>query len=379
MSWSVVDLFSGPGGMSSGFLNSAFDFTHLGAVDLQKGKPGKDGKGGTTTGCNATYEKNIGVTPFNEDISQLDPRKFRERLEIEQGDLGVLISCAPCTGFSQKMAKNHFEDDSRNQLVSRSALFVREFMPEFFVMENVKELLNGKHRHHFHKLHSMLESLGYRVDAQVYDFSKYGLPQKRIRAVIVASREGIGLQALTKNDMVSRVSTVADLIRGLPELDHGQIDPNDPMHACPSHTEPVLARMQAIPANGGSWADIIDSHPHLLIPSMLNKRDGSFPDVYGRMWWDRPAPTITRECASPGNGRYTHPEQNRLLTVREMALLQGFPADYVFEGTLTQRYNQIGDSVPPMIATKIANNIAAAKNASNSAKLLKANHQPSLF
>jgi DNA (cytosine-5)-methyltransferase 1 len=96
----------------------------------------------------------------------------------------------------------------------------------------------------------------------------------------------------------------------------------------------------------------------LLTPSMFRARPGSFPDVYGRLWWDRPAITITRECAHVGNGRYVHPEQDRLLTVREMALLQGFPADYMFEGPLTARYNQIGDAVPPMIAAQIAAHVA---------------------
>ena len=80
--------------------------------------------------------------------------------------------------------------------------------------------------------------------------------------------------------------------------------------------------------------------------------------MYGRLWWDRPAITITRECAHVGNGRYVHPEQDRLLTVREMALLQGFPADYVFEGPLTARYNQIGDAVPPLISEQLAEHVA---------------------
>ena len=84
------------------------------------------------------------------------------------------------------------------------------------------------------------------------------------------------------------------------------------------------------------------------------EKPGSFPDVYGRLAWDRPAPTVTRECSHPGNGRYSHPEQDRLLTVREMALLQGFPADYQFLGSLSFKYRQIGDAVPPMVAEQIA-------------------------
>jgi len=87
------------------------------------------------------------------------------------------------------------------------------------------------------------------------------------------------------------------------------------------------------------------------------EKPGSFPDVYGRLAWDKPAPTVTRECSHPGNGRYSHPEQDRLLSVREMALIQGFPADYRFMGNISSKYRQIGDAVPPMIATMIAQSI----------------------
>ena len=94
---------------------------------------------------------------------------------------------------------------------------------------------------------------------------------------------------------------------------------------------------------------------------MRNARPGSFPDIYGRLWWDRPAITVTRECGHPGNGRYLHPEQDRMLSVREMALLQGFPSDYYFEGPLSSKYNQIGDAVPPLVSGQIARSIIDIK------------------
>lgn len=348
----VIDLFSGPGGMSSGFAQLPEHFNHIAAVDIEAGKPGLKTSKGTETYCNSTYERNIGVVPYKADLSKLDPAELRYNVGIAQGDLGVLISCAPCTGFSQKMARNLVEDDPRNHLVERTGLFVEEFMPAFLVMENVKELLSGKHRHHFDGLRRKLRELGYSLHAEVYNLANYGLPQKRNRAILIARRDGLPVNGLTHPVALPR--TVRDAIAHLPPLVAGQTDPDDPMHACPSHTSVTLERMKAIPRNGGSWGDIVQTHPHLLIPSMIGKRAGSYPDVYGRMWWDRPAPTITRECASPGNGRYTHPEQDRMLSVREMALLQGFPADYYFEGTLTQKYNQIGDAVPPVISAQIA-------------------------
>jgi DNA (cytosine-5)-methyltransferase 1 len=139
------------------------------------------------------------------------------------------------------------------------------------------------------------------------------------------------------------------------------------MHVCPGHTPTVQARIAATPHDGGSWADVAARRPDLLVPSMKGKRPGSFPDVYGRLRWDRPAITVTRECGHPGNGRYLHPEQDRMLSVREMALLQGFPPGYTFLGPLSARYNQIGDAVPPLVSRRVAGHVAGLLHAQDTA------------
>lgn len=362
--WKVVDLFSGCGGMSSGFKSHSDHFEIIGAVDIQKGKPGNGASSGTSTGCNPTYERNIGVIPKNADLTKLDPADYRRELGLHSGELDVLISCAPCTGFSQKNATNHVIDDPRNSLVGRTADFVAEFMPEFLIMENVKELLSGNQRHHFQNLSLRLEDLGYSVFAEVHDLSEYGLPQRRMRALVIAWRDGIPV-----GPMPSGIAkTVRDAIGHLPPVASGECHPSDPMHVSPKMTQRVLDRAKSIPKDGGSWADVMcddsltdEQKQYLLIPSMFRGRPGSFPDVYGRLRWDRPAITITRECAHVGNGRYTHPDQDRLLTVREMALLQGFPDSYVFEGPLPAKYNQIGDAVPPLISRLIAAQVITMK------------------
>lgn len=359
---SVVDLFSGAGGMSAGFLRSGH-YRILGAVDLEKGKPGRGASAGTTTACNPTYSRNIGITPVKADLSILDPSLLRRQLHLKKGDLDVLISCAPCTGFSQKNARNHVDDDPRNFLVERTGEFVAALRPAFLVMENVKELISGNQRHHFDALREALVRLGYSVWADVHDLSTYGLPQRRLRALVIARREGSVLALPTGR---ATLRTVRDAIAHLPPIEAGETHPSDPMHRSPRFTSKVLRRIQAMPKNGGSWADIMnnaalsEAEKHeLLIPAMFRARPGSFPDVYGRLRWDRPAITITRECGHVGNGRYAHPEQDRLLTVREMALLQGFPDDYYFEGPLAAKYNQIGDAVPPLIAKIIAKHVVA--------------------
>jgi DNA (cytosine-5)-methyltransferase 1 len=356
--WTVVDLFSGAGGMSYGFAQHP-GFRILGAVDKELGKPGRGVNPGSFVHCNGTYAANIGIEPVSEDLHLLDPQRYRRKLGLAPGELSVLIACAPCTGFSQKNALNHVVDDPRNSLVQRSGVWVKEFRPEFFVMENVKELLTGKHRHHFTFLRALLEDeLGYRLSARVHNLAEFGLPQKRLRALLIARREGL-VASLHKK--APRLTTVRETIGHLPPVAAGEAHPDDPQHRAPTHNGHSMERIRAIPHDGGSWGDLVNTHPHLLIRSMIGKRRGSFPDIYGRLWWDRPAITITRECGHPGNGRYLHPEQDRMLTVREMALLQGFPPGYVFTGPLAARYNQIGDAVPPLVSVQIAELIADLK------------------
>jgi DNA (cytosine-5)-methyltransferase 1 len=354
--WSVLDLFSGAGGMSYGFAARP-EFDIVGAVDKEQGKPGRGLSAGTVVHCNGTYEANIGIKPLNADLRTLDPVEYRSELGLAQRELTVLIACAPCTGFSQKNALNHSVDDDRNSLVQRSGLWVEELLPEFFVMENVKELLRGRHRHHFDGLRRTLTRAGYRVSAHVHNLADFGLPQKRIRALIIARRDDGPVVSLHRR--VAKYFSVRDAIGHLPPIAAGEVHHDDPQHWAPTGNAHSMERIRAIPRDGGSWGDIVDTHPHLLIRSMIGKRRGSFPDIYGRLWWDRPGITITRECAHPGNGRYLHPEQDRMLSVREIGLLQGFPEDYIFTGPMSARYNQIGDAVPPLVSTQVAELIVA--------------------
>lgn len=351
MTLNFVDLFSCGGGMSRGFIDQGA-FTPIGAVDLEVAKP-THGVGATS--CNATYEANIGIAPLAADLSITSPAEVSSHFGFQPSDVDVLISCAPCTGFSQKQSRNYIKDDARNTLVERTAVFAAAWRPKYVVVENVKELIRGRHKHHFQGLHRSLSSLGYEIHAEVHDLKEFGLPQSRIRSLIVAKLDGEFHLRLPR---VNQYTTVRNAIGHLPPLNAGEIDPDDPMHVCPNMGQLSLDRMRAIPTNGGSWTDIPEDKAYLRIPSMNVKKPGSFPDIYGRLAWDRVAPTVTRECSHPGNGRYCHPEQDRLLSVREMALIQGFPNDYNFVGSLSMKYRQIGDAVPPLVARQIANAVA---------------------
>lgn len=355
----VVDLFSGAGGMSCGFaLHPSFEL--VGAADAEIGKPSS--KAGSL-GCNRSYALNIGVEPLQVDLGAIAPGELVERLELKARP-EVLLACPPCTGFSRTLSRNHEIDDKRNSLVRRVGDFARALNPDVVIVENARELINGRFSGHYRSLVENLESQGYRVSGKVHFLSEYGLPQRRERALMIATKNSPlhDLDDLWSGFGVSpEAVTVRAAIESLPALVAGEVHPDDPCHASPQLTELNQRRLAAIPRDGGSWIDLLDSPitTELMTPSMQRRVEagafGSHPDVYGRLWWDRPAPTIKRECGHIGNGRYSHPEQDRLCSVRELALLQGFPRNYRFDASgLSNMYRHVGDAVPPLIAFQIA-------------------------
>jgi DNA (cytosine-5)-methyltransferase 1 len=359
--WSVVDLFSGAGGMSYGF-HANPDFSVVGAADAQIGKP-STARG--ALGCNASYYENIGVSPISTDLATANPVEVCQAMGLPESGVTILSACPPCTGFSRTLAENHIRDDSRNNLVGRIPSYVEVLQPEIVVMENARELVMGRFSGHLHGLIDDLSALGYRVSATTHFLNEFGLPQRRERALIIAARQPLplrGLSELWSGYRVSQKSThVRRAIWELPPVTAGQADPYDAMHVSPMFSSDInRQRLATIPHDGGGWADLA-RHPEsnsLLTPAMQHRAHigdfGSHPDVYGRLWWDRPAVTIKRECGHIGNGRYSHPEQDRLCTVREMSILQGFPTTYTFVGTLTNMYRHIGDAVPPLISYQLA-------------------------
>ena len=339
--------------MSWGF-HSHPAFEIVGAADAQVAKPSSNG----STRCNETFFAATGVNPVDVDLSKISPKGLSKKWGVSNVD--VLISCAPCTDFSKKNAENYIVDKKRNTLVGRTFDFIEHFEPTVFVMENVAEMLFGKHKHHAENLISNLESIGYSVAKDVHNLAGYGLPQLRERALIIAIKDvDSSLPKITINNP-EKYRTVRDTISHLCEdgndIAAGQSHPDDPIHTSPGFQPINVQRVKRIPKDGGSWSSLPDS---LKIKSMLkkNRRPGSYPDIYGRMVWDEPARTITRECGNLGNGRYLHPEKDRLVSVREMSLLQGFPEDYPFRGNRQNMYNQIGDSVPPSISMIIASHV----------------------
>lgn len=359
--WAVLDLFSGAGGMSYGF-HAHPDFRVAGAVDAQLGKPSA-GRG--TLGCNVSYQANLGLAPLEADLAAADPEAVCAALGLTAGQVTVLAACPPCTGFSRTLARNHLHDDRRNGLVRRVSHFVAALRPDIVLLENARELVMGRFAGHLASLLADLAAMGYQASAGTHLLDRFGLPQRRERALVIAARQPLPLHDLDDVWAGWRIDAKATHVRRaiweLPPVPAGAADPVDALHTSPSLSAPAnRRRLAAIPRDGGSWADLI-GHPEaraLLTPAMQRRAAagdlGSHPDVYGRLWWDRPAVTIKRECGHIGNGRYAHPEQDRLCTVREMAILQGFPRDYRFAGSLSNMYRHIGDAVPPLISYQLA-------------------------
>jgi DNA (cytosine-5)-methyltransferase 1 len=190
------------------------------------------------------------------------------------------------------------------------------------------------------------EAAGLHLAAEVHNMADFGVPQERFRALLVATA---GVQFHLKPPRgASSLKTVRDAIGSLPEVAPGA-QSSDPMHFCANHRKSTIDVIRQVPKDGGN-------RPPGVGPACLSKVDG-YRDVYGRLSWDKPAVTITASARNPASGRFSHPEQDRGLTVREAALLQGFPKDYWFDGSFDDKFLQIGNAVPPVFSQVLAKSI----------------------
>lgn len=341
----VVDLFSGCGGMSLGFLRAKtknLEYRIAGAIDIDRY-------------ANSTYARNIGLLPIETDIRNLLKGEGLEeatrRWQINRKEPFLLIGCAPCQGFSSH-GKRYVGTDQRNSLVRTFAELVIQLKPDLVVMENVPEMLHKANWMHYAHWVSRLTNAGYTVRCQVYNMAQFGVPQERFRALVLASKNWSQFRMPSPLFVPTRFKTVRDAIAHLPPLRAGEQDVKDPMHVTSHHRRETVELLKLVPADGGSQADL----PSNVGPDCIRNVDG-FRDVYGRMFWDRPANAITTRCRTPSAGRYAHPEQHRGLSVREAGLLQGFPSDFMFEGPFDDKFKQIGNAVSPPFSKAIAEHI----------------------
>ena len=226
--------------------------------------------------------------------------------------------------------------------------FVRAFRPKAVMMENVPRL--AQHRL-FVNFCKGLRQLGYRLAFDIKDASLFGVPQRRQRLILLAGR-GFDIQFAPE---ARRAPTVRRAIGRMSEPGRSR----DGLHNFPEkkRTEKVLNLIRDIPKNGGSRSDLPRNR-------QLNchKNSDGFKDVYGRMAWDAVAPTITSGCFNPSKGRFLHPDQNRAITLREAALLQGFPRNYIFDLDSGKEAIalMIGNALPPELIRRHALEIQRA-------------------
>jgi DNA (cytosine-5)-methyltransferase 1 len=337
----LIDIFSGCGGTSAGFraLNGILPiFRHVLAVDIDPT-------------ANATYERNIGLKPVLSDAHELatQPQRMDDLISQSPRRSGaplVLIGCAPCQGFS---SHRNGAADKRNELFTDFAHIAVRLEPDFVIIENVPELCTDQYWDMVSEARAVFEIAGYRTHLSVHNFAEFGLPQERYRALMLASRQPFHAPVGFLDRQHFR--TVRDAIGMLPAIEPGQVDPIDPMHFSAGHRKSTIDMIKTVPQDGGRRA--FDAGPPSLIALHARQGKPAYEDVYGRLYWDRPAITITGSSRNPASGRFVHPEQHRGLTVREGALLQGFPYDFEFVGGLIGSFRLLGNAVPPLVAANV--------------------------
>lgn len=337
----AVDLFCGVGGLTHGLERAGVNVV-LG-VDID-------------SSCRHPIEANTSARFVEADISRITADELAQ--SFAGGGASLLAGCAPCQPFStySRAAKRVSGGSRRGRggpddwvLVRRFAELVREISPDLVTMENVPPL---KDRDVFAELLDALD--GYHVDHAVIDGRTIGLPQTRRRLVLVASR--LGPIHLLRADLGT--STVRDAIEDLPAIAAGESAANDPLHAASRLSQTNLRRIRAS-RPGGTWRDWPKD---LRAGCHVRSSGATFPSVYGRMKWDAPSPTITTQCFGYGNGRFGHPEQDRAISLREAAMLQGFPRNYSFlpdgqKPHFATLGRLIGNAVPVALGEYIGKNL----------------------
>jgi DNA (cytosine-5)-methyltransferase 1 len=269
------------------------------------------------------------------------------------GQLDLFAGGPPCQGFSKQKRGAHLGDE-RNSLVFEFARLVREMLPRFFLLENVDQL-GGKRGTHF--IDRIDNELGdYELYPGFYNSADYGLAQTRVRFIIVGKNRRVKTPFRIPRPTAQQWTTVGEALAGLPEppLDYSE-HLDFPNHYRAKVTPINIHRFSFVP-QGGGWWDIPDEL-RLKCHQRVDRSSGGWPDVYGRLRLDGQAPTITAGFDSFTRGRYGHPLQDRPLTPREAARLQGFPDEFRFYGTRWDVRRQIGNAVPPPLSQAIAQGI----------------------
>ncbi len=299
-------MFCGAGGLTRGLLDAGIK-VHCG-VDLD-------------ATCQFAYEINNKSEFINIDVNELNRDVIKEY--ARKNPYFLLAGCAPCQTFSTHTQKNRIRNrDARWGLLNGFASVVCDIIPDFVTMENVPSLIKCDVFLNFVR---KLKRAGYQVSYSIVKCADYGIPQSRRRLVLLASQWG-EIEIIPPTHKKEKYKTVRETFLGLARLKAGAADTSDPLHRAAGLT-PINRRRIEASVPGGTWRDW---NNEIRLPCHKRKTGKTYSGVYGRMKWDAVGPTITTQFYNYGTGRFGHPEEDRALSLREGALLQGFPAHYCF-------------------------------------------------
>ena len=339
----AIDFFCGAGGLTYGLRSAGIQV--IVGID-------------NDSSCKETYEVNNPETKFlQKDIKEYSAEDLVQDADIKPNDDSLIFAgCSPCQ-FWSKMNTNKEKSKMTKDLILDFQEFVEYFKPGFVIVENVPGI-STKEGSPMKKFINGLKKMGYHVERGVTDMSRYGVPQKRKRFTLLASR----VSSITLPEPVNGKITVRDFIgteNGFKKIDAGHKDNSEFLHTSASLSEKNLKRLRNTSSDGGDRSDW-DSDPSLQVPCYA-PGEKKFYDTYGRMWWDRPAPTITTKFLTISCGRFAHPEENRAISLREGATLQTFPKKYKFANSnMGAIAKMIGNAVPPAFAEKIGEQIISS-------------------
>lgn len=338
----AADLFCGGGGLTQGLKDAGFNVVAGVEVD---------------TVAAATYRANHpSVKLFTEDIRKISGQDLLASSPANRIDL--IAACPPCQGFSSLTSK-YKRNDTRNELIFEFVRLVKDIRPSTIMMENVPGLANGRGKSFFTEAVEEFQKLGYFVDFKICDVADYGVPQHRRRLVLLGSLDHeIHVANALYGDKTSLLPlrTVRDTLNGLPEptVFCAKTAEGGPLCTKWNVVRKIstlnIERLKSLPAESDRRA-----LPEKLRPTCHKSNDSGFSNVYGRMRWDYPSPTITGGCTTLSKGRFGHPEKNRTISVLEAALLQTFPENYIFPTpSIDAVCKIIGNALPPRFAEIMA-------------------------
>lgn len=383
----LVDLFSGAGGLSCGLNMAGFE-TILGAeIDPVYAK---------TFTYNHPFSKLL-----QKDIRLISNEEILLLTGLKKGELDLLAGGPPCQGFSIN-APTRSLSDHRNHLFEEYIRFVEVLMPKFVLIENVPGIVSFSQGSVVDSIYKKLENLGYTVKHKILFAGHYGIPQTRFRTIFLGTltNKKIDFPEPTHNAQARAnfsgakslcyhidplfsshllpKTTVWDAISDLPTLKMGEnihnieytsVEQSEYQHLLRKNSDAIfnhrcarlgianIERLKYIP-QGGSWRDI----PFDLLPSGLKRaRRSDHTKRYGRLHPDDLCSTILTKC-DPHWGSFFHPTQPRAISVREAARIQSFPDSYVFTGSLTEQFEQVGNAVPPLMAKALGEKIKRILN-----------------